>query len=77
MAQYQGHAVNTVPLHHIASADTAGLDADKQLTRAYLGLRRFLYPDIAITVIFGYAHFILYSTTHLGFFNKKQRGKKY
>jgi len=58
MAQDQRSLVDTVPLHHIASAYPTGLNLYEEFSGSNLGQRHILEAYITVIVIHGYSHSI-------------------
>jgi hypothetical protein len=64
MAQDEGGPFDSIPLHHIAAADTAGFNLDKDVSLAELRLWHFLDSNIAVIVVHSDFHdFVAISST--------------
>src|SRR3989338_11690428 len=56
MPQNKRRLFNAIPLHDIATADTAGNDLDKEFTVACFRNRPLFKPNIVVVVIDCYSH---------------------
>jgi hypothetical protein len=56
MAQYEWSFFFPVPFHHIAATDTTGLHSHDHFARTTNRSRHFLYTNVVVVVIHGYAH---------------------
>ena len=56
VSEHQRRFLDTIPLHHVAAAYAAGLDAHEQLAGPDLRRRHLLEPHVAILIIHRHTH---------------------